>query len=289
MAPRLRIFLSSPGDVTQERLRAHFIIKNLLGTISAISSSSRSFGNTSRCWRRNISRMRLIRRAVSMSSYCSCGRAWARRCRKRPSCANIAASTAARLSPVRSGSSRTPFRRTAREAERARLTCLSIAGWGASRPRWTIAERRDEAIRQYEALEAFWRRWFKSGDQLLAGYTEYTEPHKLSSTAGWRPILKTHRAYIKERYLDEVVAHLAEGLAVSRAGRLRFRRCACVLRARSRNPRGTRPSGGIRRTRHGLSHGVRLQRLWQIVAGARWAAARAGRHESGASRLVATG
>ena len=29
MAPRLRIFLSSPGDVTQERLRAHLVIQKL--------------------------------------------------------------------------------------------------------------------------------------------------------------------------------------------------------------------------------------------------------------------
>jgi hypothetical protein len=34
------------------------------------------------------------------------------------------------------------------------------------------AAKRDEAIRQYDALEAFWQRWFKADTQLLAGYTE---------------------------------------------------------------------------------------------------------------------
>ena len=57
MAQRLRIFISSPGDVPDERLRADLIVDKL-GQDYGKSPSKAIGGNTSRCLHPAISRMR---------------------------------------------------------------------------------------------------------------------------------------------------------------------------------------------------------------------------------------
>jgi hypothetical protein len=68
------------------------------------------------------------------------------------------------------------------------------------------AAKRDEAIRQYDALEEFWRRWFKSersgGLQFLAGYTEYHEPEVFDRRLE-ADLSKLIQRHIKDRHLDE--------------------------------------------------------------------------------------
>ena len=64
------------------------------------------------------------------------------------------------------------------------------------------AAARDEKIRQYDALEAFWRRWFKSGTQFLAGYAEYAALDEFDRRLE-ADLAKLIERRIKERSLAE--------------------------------------------------------------------------------------
>ena len=84
MTPAHPVFISSPGDVKKERLRASLVIDKLTQDYGRFFSTSKPiFGNMSRCCRRDIFRTRSNRPTLSTLSFLSCGRASARRCRRK--------------------------------------------------------------------------------------------------------------------------------------------------------------------------------------------------------------
>jgi hypothetical protein len=175
MVPRLRIFLSSPGDVGAERLRAHLVIEKLA------RDYQRYFKIEPFLWEYEPqlaskhfqdlvdppSRFDVVLLFV-----------WSRLGTPLPE--------KTELREYRSIDGRAPVTGTewefedALQANRARggkgpPDLLVYRRQGGATASLENAEKRDEAIRQYEALEAFWQRWFKSGTHFLAGYTEYRE------------------------------------------------------------------------------------------------------------------
>lgn len=72
------------------------------------------------------------------------------------------------------------------------------------------AAKRDEEISQYEALEAFWQRWFKTGTQFLAGYTEYQTLDQFDRRLE-ADLAKLIQRHIRERHLDQATTIWLKG------------------------------------------------------------------------------
>jgi hypothetical protein len=173
MVPRLRIFLSSPGDVSQERLRAHLVIQKLARDYARFFVIEPFLWEyepmlASKHFQDVIDPPGSFDIVVLIL--------WSRLGTALPE------KTTAR--EYRGIDGRAPVTGTEWEFEEALKVNRAHGGKGP--PDLLVYRRiggavaalddaaaRDEKIKQYEALEAFWRRWFKSDAQFLAGYTKY--------------------------------------------------------------------------------------------------------------------
>ena len=202
MVPRLRIFLSSPGDVTQERLRAHLVIQKLA------RDYQRYFVIEPFLWEYEpLLASRHFQDAIDPPSSFDIVLlfVWSRLGTPLPE--------KTELREYRGIDGRTPVTGTewefedALKANRARggkgpPDLLVYRRMGGATASLDNPAERDEEIRQYEALEAFWQRWFKTGAQLLAGYTEYHDPEEFDRRLE-ADLTKLIERYIKERHLNE--------------------------------------------------------------------------------------
>ena len=102
---RLTIFVSSPGDVAEERLIAKRVLDRLAAEFAPRRGSNRSSGNTSPCWPAAIFKRRSSGRQRRISWSAFSGRGWARDCRS-----NSHVLTARRTTPARNSSSKTPWK-----------------------------------------------------------------------------------------------------------------------------------------------------------------------------------
>jgi tetratricopeptide (TPR) repeat protein len=214
MAPRLRIFVSSPGDVGEERLRAHLVIRKLARAYARFFAiepfqweyepmlASKHFQDP-------------IDPPGSFDIFILV--LWSRLGAPLPE------KTA--LREYRGIDGRAPVTGTEWEFENALKASRNNGGRG---PPDLLAYRRiggavtalddaaarDEKIKQYDALGAFWRRWSKSNIQFLAGCAEYAEPDEFDRR------LEADLANLIERRIKE--QSLAEG-APQRLGGSPFR------------------------------------------------------------------
>jgi hypothetical protein len=203
MAQRLRIFLSSPGDVAQERVRAHLVIQKLA------RDYARFFAIEPFLWEYEpMLASKHFQDAIDPPGSFDIVVLvlWSRLGTALPE------KTAVR--EYRGIDGRVPVTGTEWEFEDAIRANRAHGGkgppdllayrrtGGAAAP-LDDAAARDEKIRQYDALEAFWRRWFKSDHQFLAGYAEYAALDEFDRR------LETDLAKLIERRIKE--KSLAEG------------------------------------------------------------------------------
>jgi tetratricopeptide (TPR) repeat protein len=202
MAPRLRIFLSSPGDVSQERLRAHLVIQRLA------RDYARFFAIESYLWEYEP----MLASKHFQDTIDPPGSfdilvlvLWSRLGTVLPE------KTAVR--EYRGIDGRAPVTGTEWEFEEALKENRAHGGRGP--PDLLVYRRiggavaaldnapeRDEKIKQYEALEAFWRRWFKNDTQFLAGFAKYAALEEFDRRIE-ADIAKLIERRIKERSLNE--------------------------------------------------------------------------------------
>ncbi len=202
MLPRLRIFLSSPGDVEQERLRAHLVIQKLA------REYARFFSIEPFLWEYEpMLASGHFQDAIDPPSSFDVVLLilWSRLGTPLPE------RTAGRA--YRGIDERAPVTGTEWEFEDALKANRAHGGKG---PPDLLAYRRDEVptaplddpkkrdekIAQYAALEGFWARWFKSDTQFLAGYAQYRTldefDRKLESD-----LSKLIQRRIRERHVDQ--------------------------------------------------------------------------------------
>lgn len=199
--PRLRIFLSSPTDVNWERLRAHLIIRRLA------REYRRYFTIEAFLWEYEpmLASQHFQDAIDPPGSYdIVIVTLWSRLGTPLPP------KTEVREYAGIDG--RTPVTGTEWEFEDA-LQAARLAG-GKGPPDLLVyrrvggvlaalddPSRREEAIRQYDALEAFWRRWFGADTRFLAGFATYQDPaafeHRLE--ADLRTLIERR---IKERHAE---------------------------------------------------------------------------------------
>jgi tetratricopeptide (TPR) repeat protein len=174
VTPRLRVFLSSPADVGQERLRAHLVIQKLARDYARFFSIESFLWEyepmlASKHFQDTIDPPGSFDIVVLVL--------WSRLGTVLPE------KTAVRT--YRGIDGRTPVTGTEWEFEDALRENRARGGKGP--PDLLVYRRiggavaalddaaaRDEKIKQYEALEGFWRRWFETDAQFLAGYAKYT-------------------------------------------------------------------------------------------------------------------
>jgi hypothetical protein len=176
VVPRLRIFLSSPTDVNWERVRAHLIIRKLA------AEYQRYFAIESFLWEYEpMLASRHFQDAIEPPGSFDIVvlTVWSRLGTPLPE------RTAAR--EYRGIDGRTPVTGTEWEFEDALKAHRASGGKGppdllAYRRVGGVTaalddpSRREESIRQYEALEGFWRRWFQADAGFLAGFATYEDP-----------------------------------------------------------------------------------------------------------------
>lgn len=202
LPPRLRIFLSSPGDVSQERLRAQLIIQKLARDYARFCKIEPFL------WEYEpMLASKHFQDAIDPPSSFDIVLliVWSRLGTPLPE------RTAVR--EYRGIDGRAPVTGTEWEFEDALKANQATHGKGPpdilvyrstqdATASLKDAATRDEQIKQYEALEAFWRRWFKSDTRFLAGYGEYHSldefDHKFEAD-----LSKLIQRRIKERHLDQ--------------------------------------------------------------------------------------
>jgi hypothetical protein len=202
MLPRLRIFLSSPGDVTWERVRALLVIRKLA------RDYQRYFVIEPFLWEYEpMLASQHFQDAIDPPSSFDIVLliVWSR--------LGTALPEKTERREYRGIDGRTPVTGTEWEFEDALRANRANGGKGP--PDLLVYRRlggatalldnvakRDEAIRQYDALEAFWQRWFKADTQLLAGYTEYRDPEEFDRRleADLKKLIERH---IRERHVDK--------------------------------------------------------------------------------------
>jgi YD repeat-containing protein len=175
VVPRLRIFLSSPADTNWERLRAHLIIRRLA------RDYRRYFAIEPFLWEYEpMLASQHFQDAVDAPGGFDIVvlTVWSRLGTLLPE------KTAVR--EYRGIDGRTPVTGTEWEFEDALKASRATGGKGP--PDLLVYRRRGgasavlddpaaraEAIRQYDALEAFWQRWFKGDTGFLAGFSDYQD------------------------------------------------------------------------------------------------------------------
>jgi YD repeat-containing protein len=175
LVPRLRIFLSSPADTNWERLRAHLIIRRLA------RDYRRYFTIEPFLWEYEpMLASQHFQDAVDAPGGFDIVvlTVWSRLGTLLPE------KTAVR--EYRGIDGRAPVTGTEWEFEDALKANRATGGKGP--PDLLVYRRRGgamaalddltgraEAIRQYDALEAFWRRWFKADTGFLAGFADYQD------------------------------------------------------------------------------------------------------------------
>jgi tetratricopeptide (TPR) repeat protein len=202
MAPRLRIFLSSPGDVNQERLRAHLIIQKLA------RDYARYFTIEPFLWEYEpMLASKHFQDAIDPPSSFDIVLliVWSRLGTPLPEKTSVR--------EYRGIDNRVPVTGTEWEFEDALQGIRSRGGKG---PPDLLAYRRlgdvvaslensaelKEKIKQYEALLSFWNRWFKSDNQFLAGYAEYHTLQEFDRRLE-SDLSKLIERRIKERSIDQ--------------------------------------------------------------------------------------
>jgi hypothetical protein len=176
VVPRLRIFLSSPADVSRERLRTHLVIRRLA------AEYRRYFSIEPSLWEYEpMLASRHFQDAIELPSSCDIVilTVWSRLGTPLPEKTSVR--------EYRGIDGRAPVTGTEWEFEEALKANRATGGKG---PPELLAYRRmgrvvtvlddpalhAEAVQQFEALERFWRRWFVGDTGFLAGFATYRDP-----------------------------------------------------------------------------------------------------------------